>query len=66
MILKNLFRTIVYTIIYIAITLRFGYNNDNIRFKTALFLFISLSFIINITVDLIISKLISKFGKTKS
>lgn len=67
MILKSLFRTVVYTIIFIATTyLWTGYNNYKMSFGIAIFLFILLSYIINIIIEFITSKLICKFEKTKS
>ena len=65
MILKNLFITIAYTIIFIIISLSVGYNNEKIPFSIAIIVFFILSYIINITIDMIVSKLISKFGKTE-
>ncbi|SEJ05562.1 hypothetical protein SAMN04488113_16011 [Alkalibacterium gilvum] len=62
MILKNLLITIVYTIIFITISLWTGYNNEKMPFAIAIFLFIILSYIINISIDLIVSKIISKTG----
>lgn len=66
MTLKNLFITIVYTIIFIITSLLFGYNNNKIPFAIAIFLFIILSYIVNITIDLIFSKLISKSEENKN
>jgi len=66
MLLKNLFITIVYTIIFIIVSLFLGYNNEKIPFGIAIFLFIILSYIINITIDFISSRLNSKINKTKS
>lgn len=66
MILKNLCITIVYTIIFIITSLLFGYNNNKIPFGISIFLFVILSYIINIIIDIIFSKLISRFEKSKN